>query len=153
MTSGIIEALRMPQSGHGHAGRAARGRADRPYTLPCLSARRTAEYTYGFTAIDVHGRLAVPNLVALLGWEPGTRLTVSAASGLLVLTESSQGTETVTARRHVRLPARERHWHRLVAGTRLLVVADPGAVRLVIHSPANLDGMITRSYEALGRPV
>ncbi|HZM74097.1 MAG TPA: hypothetical protein VFC19_00135 [Candidatus Limnocylindrales bacterium] len=143
MTSEIVRPLNLPTAGEVRERRTGRGAGRRPLTLPHLPALRgPKQVTCAFTAIDVHGRLAAPALLHLLGWGPGTMLEVADRGGLLLLMVSDLGTQTVTARLHVGLPAHVRHWHRLTAGTRLLLVADVDAARLVVHPPAALEAMI-----------
>jgi len=151
MTSEIVRPLNLPTAGEVRERRPGRGASRRPLTLPHLPALRGPQVTCTLTTIDVHGRLAAPALLQLLGWGPGTSLQVADRGGLLLLTVSDLGTQTVTVRWHVGLPAHVRHWHGLYAGTRLLLVADLDAARLVVHPPATLDAMITRlHHEVLG---
>jgi hypothetical protein len=152
MTSEIVRPLNLPTTPELRERRPGRGASRRPLTLPHLPALRgPQQVTCAFTAIDVHGRLAAPSLLHLLGWGPGTTLEVADRGGLLLLTVSDLGTQTVTARWHFLLPAHIRHWHGLGAGTRLLLVADPDAARLVVHPPNALHAMITQlHHEALG---
>lgn len=151
MTSDIVRPLNLPTAGEVRERRPGRGASRRPLTLPHLPTLRGPQVTCTLTTIDVHGRLAAPALLQLLGWDPGTVLEVTDRGGLLLLTAGDLGTQTVTAQLHVLLPAHIRHWHGLYAGTRLLLVADPDAARLVVHPPAALDAMITRLHrEVLG---
>lgn len=146
MTSEIVRPLNLPTVGEVRERRPGRGAGRRPLTLPYLPPLRGSQVTCTLTTIDVHGRLAAPALLQLLGWGPGTSLQVADRGGLLLLTVGDLGTQTVTAQLHVLLPAHVRHWHGLCAGTRLLLVADLDAARLVVHPPAALDAMITRMH-------
>jgi hypothetical protein len=68
-----------------------------------------------------------------------------------VVAEAEDGRLVVSGRWHVSLPAGLRRWHGLDAGTRLLLVADHDACRLVAYPPAALTEMIMRMHaEAFG---
>jgi bifunctional DNA-binding transcriptional regulator/antitoxin component of YhaV-PrlF toxin-antitoxin module len=95
------------------------------------------------TAIDRDGRLAAVGVVAALGWRQGTRLDIRLRGGLVLITADPHAVFRVTRPGHVRLPATVRHWCRLSAGSRVLIVADPVAGRLVVYPPATLRTMIT----------
>ncbi len=68
------------------------------------------------------------------------------ASDLVVVTADPAGTTVVSPQGHLRLPATLRHRCGLVAGTQLLLVADPDLRRLVVHPQASVDAMVAARY-------
>jgi hypothetical protein len=71
---------------------------------------------------------------------------VHVRDGLVVMTADPRGAVRVLPRGHLRLPASVRHWCALTAGSRVLLVAELTAARLVVHPAASIDAMITRRY-------
>ena len=102
----------------------------------------------GMAAIDRGGRLADVAVVAALGWLPGTRLDIRVRGGLVLVTADPHAAFRVTRPGQVRLPATVRHWCGLKAGSRVLLVADPAAGRLVVHPPPALHAMVTGFHAA-----
>jgi hypothetical protein len=100
----------------------------------------------GIAAIDVNGRLADGTVIPSLDWAVNTRLDIRVHGGLVVVTADPQAVFRVTRPGQVRLPATVRHWCTLTAGSRVLLVADPPAGRLVVHPPAALDVMISQYH-------
>ncbi len=128
---------------------AARALRRRPLPLPDVPRQRDSRSMYGLATLDCHGRLADRKLIAALGWKPGTRLAISETGGLFVVEADRRGVFAVIPQGHIRLPATIRHWCRLTAGDRVLLVADPDAGRLVVHPPAALDAMVGTVHEAV----
>ncbi|AXH94700.1 AbrB/MazE/SpoVT family DNA-binding domain-containing protein [Micromonospora aurantiaca] len=93
--------------------------------------------------MDCNGRLADATVIPSLGWVAGTRLDIRVSGGLVLLTADSHAVFRVTRPGQVRLPATVRHWCALAPGSRVLLVAEPAAGRLVVHPPAALHTMIT----------
>jgi hypothetical protein len=102
----------------------------------------------GIAAIDCNGRLAEATVIPTLGWTPGTQLDIRVNGGLVLITADPQAVFRVTRPGQVRLPATVRHWCGLAPGSRVLLVADPEAGRLVVHPPAALHSMITKFHAA-----
>jgi hypothetical protein len=99
--------------------------------------------------MDRHGRLADRDLLRALGWTAGQALRIRTVDGLLLIHPDTVGPDRVTNQGHVRIPAQIRHACRLEPGDRVLLVADPGRGRLVVHPPAGLDTMITSRHHEL----
>jgi hypothetical protein len=99
--------------------------------------------------LDDRGRIADRAVVRVLGWVPGTRLAMRESHGLVLVEADRQGVFAVTGAGHVRLPATVRHWCRLAAGDRVLLVAEPAYGLLVVHPPAVLDAMVDRAHAAV----
>ncbi|MEH0930943.1 AbrB/MazE/SpoVT family DNA-binding domain-containing protein [Micromonospora sp. CPCC 205558] len=99
--------------------------------------------------LDSRGRIADGSVMKELQWTPGLRLNIRERRGLIVVSADIQGVFKVTKEGHVRLPAVVRQWCGLTAGDRVLIVAEPGSARLVVHPPAKLDEMITQTHDAV----
>jgi bifunctional DNA-binding transcriptional regulator/antitoxin component of YhaV-PrlF toxin-antitoxin module len=104
---------------------------------------------YGLATIDCNGRVAETAMINALGWEPGTRLDIRENSGLVLVTASRQGVFSLAGQGYLRLPATVRHWCGLVPGDRVLLAAEPGQGRLVVHPPTALDAMITQFHASV----
>jgi hypothetical protein len=103
----------------------------------------------GMAAIDCNGRITEATVIPVLGWAPGTRLDIRAHGGLVLVTADPHAVFRVTQPGQVRLPATVRHWYGLTAGSRVLLVADPAAGRLVVHPPAAIQTMISAFHAAV----
>jgi hypothetical protein len=68
---------------------------------------------------------------------------------LLVVTADPAGSIAVSPQGHLRLAAAVRHRYGLLAGSRVLLVADRDTRRLVIHPPAALDAMVDACYAGI----
>jgi hypothetical protein len=97
-------------------------------------------------AIDVNGRLADGTVIPSLDWAANTRLDIRVHGGLVVVTADPHAVFRVTRAGQLRLPATVRHWCTLTAGSRVLLVANPAARRLVVHPPAALEAMISQYH-------
>jgi hypothetical protein len=113
--------------------------------IPLVPARHRA-WTYAVAAVDDRGRVAARPLLQILGCSPGMTVTVREQAGLLVAAADPAGASAVSPQGYLRLPAPVRHRHGLTPGSRVLLVADPDARRLVIHPPAALDAMLANCY-------
>jgi hypothetical protein len=151
MSDRIVSALIPPKAsrdgGSRQAGRA-RQRSLR-VTPPRLAPVRERSSVYGVSAVDDRGRIMAQHVLGCLGWPPGTRLAVHEQGGLVVATPDENASVRLTAAGHLRLPAPLRHWCGLEAGSRVFLVADADRQRLVLHPPASLDAMISRTYVPL----
>jgi bifunctional DNA-binding transcriptional regulator/antitoxin component of YhaV-PrlF toxin-antitoxin module len=67
-------------------------------------------------------------------------------SDLVVVIADQAGATVVSPQGHLRLPAALRQRCGLVAGTQLLLVADPPLRRLVIHPQASVEAMVAARY-------
>jgi hypothetical protein len=83
-----------------------------------------------------------------MSWSSRTRLDIREQGGLLLVTASPQGVFSLTGQGHLRLPTTVRRWCGLSTGDRVLLAAEPGDGRLVVHPPAALDAMVAWLHEA-----
>jgi hypothetical protein len=104
---------------------------------------------YGLATIDCNGRVAETAVINALGWVPGTRLDIRETGGLVLVIASRHGAFSLAGQGYLRLPATVRHWCGLVPGDRVLLAAEPGQGRLVVHPPAALDAMITQFHASV----
>ncbi|MFC0526055.1 AbrB/MazE/SpoVT family DNA-binding domain-containing protein [Phytohabitans kaempferiae] len=103
----------------------------------------------GMAAIDCNGRITESTVIPALGWAPGTCVDIRVCGGLVLVTADPHAVFRVTQPGQVRLPAAVRQWYGLTSGSRVLLVADPAAGRLVVHPPAALHTMITEFHAAV----
>jgi hypothetical protein len=114
-----------------------------------LAPARRRAWTYAVAAVDDRGRIAARPLLYSLDCPPGTTVVIREQAGLLVVTADPAGVSEVSPQGHLRLAAPVRHRYSLAAGSRVLLVADTNARRLVIHPPASLDAMVAGCYTAV----
>jgi hypothetical protein len=118
--------------------------------LPRMAPARCADrMQYAVSAVGANGRLGDRAVVRGLGWSARQRLDIREDHALIIVTADPQGGFQVSAQGFLLLPALVRHWCRLQAGDRVLVVADLDADRLVIHPPAALTSMIAAAHRAV----
>lgn len=102
---------------------------------------------YGLSTVDCRGRIADRTVIDALGWRPGVRLDVGERCGAITIAADPEGLFALTTQGHVRLPVAVRRWHRLSAGVRVLLVAEPSAGLLVVYPPIALDRLLLRLEE------
>ena len=117
-----------------------------PRLAPLVSGGSTH---YCVTSLDVSGRLGDRTLIRMLDWPPATRLEIREDHGLILAAADPRGVFRVTGQGYLMLPAAARHWCGLVAGDRVLLVADPPGGWLVVHPPAALDAMVAAAHLAV----
>jgi hypothetical protein len=114
--------------------------------VPRLAVGRERSSTYAFGAVDHRGPIAVRAVFDALGCGPGAAVLVRGRAGLVVVTADGPRETRLTPEGHLRVPLPVRRWCGLAAGARVLLVADAGEQRLVVHPVAALDAMITGLY-------
>lgn len=146
MTGQVVVPVIPPSPRSKRPGRVAAVPSHRRVSVPRLQPARERSSVYAFGAVDHRGRSAVRLIFDALGWGPGAPVTVREQSGLVVVVADPRGETRLTPEGHLRIPFAVRQWCGLAAGTRVLLVADPGEHRLVVHPVASLDTMISRLY-------
>jgi hypothetical protein len=106
---------------------------------------------YGLAVLDRYGRLAELTVLRALGWGPGQPLTLTLLAGSVLAAPCSGSPVRVGNDGYLRLPVGLRRACRLVAGDRVLLVAEPPAGRLLLHPPAALDALLDAHHTALLR--
>jgi hypothetical protein len=150
MSGEMVEPLAFPTARHApHPGEAkARAGRGRP-PLADLPPQREGGWVYGLASMDARGRLADQQVLHALGWGPGERLDIRTRHDMLIVHAHPDGVFSITNQGHLRLPAPVRRWIGLTTGERVFLAADQSARRLIVHSPAALDRMVTQSHAHL----
>jgi len=97
------------------------------------------DVVYGFGRIDASGRVADRAITSVLGWQPGDRLTVTAAAGVVIARREPVGMVTMPARPYVAIPAALRRRCGLRPGDRVLLAVLPGQDALAAYSFSVVD--------------
>src|SRR2546430_9365993 len=111
----------IPRSGQARqAGTGPAGRGRAPLPLPSLDSAsvRAIDIVYALSAVDKSGRVADRNVVRVMGWAPGTRVSIRERAGSIVVAAAADGVHRVDDRGYLLLPAAVRRWCQLKAGDR-----------------------------------
>ncbi|MEU7925064.1 hypothetical protein [Micromonospora sp. NPDC049107] len=120
--------------------------------LPLVELFSGSRDRTSFTAtssIDDRGTLTDRAAVKELGWAPGTTVSISTLpeAGIVIIRRS--GSDAVSGRGHLRLPARVRHRLRLSAGDRLLLLALVHDDILLAYLASAIDRMVTALHAGI----
>ncbi|MEW2505956.1 hypothetical protein AB0878_36385 [Amycolatopsis sp. NPDC047767] len=99
--------------------------------------------------MDGGGRLQDRGAVAALGWSPGDRLLITLVETSVVIRWRADGVFVMPRKPYVVLPAAVRRGCGALAGSRLLLVADPVQDVVVVHPEAALQMMLRTFHAAL----
>ena len=94
---------------------------------------------YGTGRIDESGRVADRAITSALGWQPGDRLTLTAAAGVVLARRDPAGMLTLPARPYLVIPAALRRRCGLRPGDRVLLAVFPAQDALAAYSFAVVD--------------
>jgi hypothetical protein len=97
------------------------------------------DVAYGFGRMDEWGRVADRAMIAALGWQPGDRLTLTAAAGVVTARRDPGGLVTMPAKPYLVIPAALRRRCGLRPGDRVLLAAFPALDALAAYSFAVVD--------------
>jgi hypothetical protein len=97
------------------------------------------DVAYGFGRMDEWGRVADRAMIAALGWQPGDRLTLTAAAGVITARRDPGGLVTMPAKPYLVIPAALRRRCGLRPGDRVLLAAFPARDALAAYSFAVVD--------------
>jgi hypothetical protein len=120
----------------------------RTLPIPSLPAPRSRSTLYGLSTVDCRGRIADRTVIDALGWRPGNRLDIGERFGAITIAADPDGLFGLTTQGHLRLPVAVRRWHRLSAGVRVLLAAEPLAGLLMVYPPIALDRLLPRLEES-----
>jgi hypothetical protein len=141
MTTPLIAPLIPPRARPGAPGSTA-GRA-RPRRLPLAAAPEIPAVpdgvVYGTGRIDESGRVADRAMTSALGWQPGDRLTLTAAAGVVIARRDPDGMVTMPARPYLVIPAAWRRRCGLRPGDRVLLAVFPARDTLAAYWFAVID--------------
>ena len=147
MTAPLIAPLIPPRgrpSGREH------GRPDTARRLPVATAPKVPavpdDVLYGFGRIDESGRVADRAMTAALGWQPGDRLTLTAAAGVVIARRDPDGMVTMPSNPYIGIPAALRRRCGLRPGDRVLLAVFPDLDTLAAYSFAVVDRAPWRTY-------
>ncbi len=121
-----------------------------PIAAPPMVPAGPDDVHYGFGRIDSSGRVADRAIVSVLGWQPGDRLTLTAAAGVVIARRDPGGLGIMPAKPYVVIPAALRRRCGLRAGDRMLLAVCPGEDTLAAYSFAVVDQAL-RSHAAFPR--
>ena len=89
--------------------------------------------------MDVSGRVGDRAVVGVLGWQPGDRLTLTGAAGVVIARRDPGGLVSMPAKPYLAIPAALRQRCGLRAGDRVLLAVFPGQDALAAYSFAVVD--------------
>jgi bifunctional DNA-binding transcriptional regulator/antitoxin component of YhaV-PrlF toxin-antitoxin module len=140
MTAPLIAPLIPPRARpggreHGRTGTARRLPAAAAPDVPAVPD----DVVYGFGRMDESGRVADRAMTSALGWQPGDRLTVTAAAGVVIARRDPGGMVTMASRPYIVIPAALRRRCGLRPGDRVLLAVFPARDALAAYSFAVVD--------------
>jgi len=97
------------------------------------------DVVYGFGRMDESGRVADRAMIAALGWQPGDRLTLTSAAGVVMARRDPAGMVTLPAKPYLVIPAALRRRCGLRPGDRVLLAVFPAEDALAAYSFAVVD--------------
>ena len=107
------------------------------------------DIVYVVSAVDKSGRVADRNVIRVMGWAPGARVSIRERGGTIVVALADDGVHRIDDRGHLLLPAVVRRWCQLQAGDRLLFAADCATGVLVGHCFTMVDGLLADVHAAV----
>src|SRR5579859_2273311 len=105
---------------------------------------------YGFGRMDSSGRVGDRAMTAALGWQPGDRLIITAAAGVVTARRDPAGMVTMPAKPYLVIPAALRRRCGLQPGDRVLLAVFPDRDALAAYSFAVVD-LALRAHAPLPR--
>jgi len=140
MTTPLIAPLIPPRGGPGGREHGRLGKARR---LPVAAAPEVPALpdgvVYGTGRIDESGRVGDRAMTSALGWQPGDRLTLTAAAGVVFARRDPDGMVALPARPYLVIPAALRRRCGLRPGDRVLLAVFPAQDALAAYSFAVVD--------------
>lgn len=97
------------------------------------------------TTVDDRGRMSNRSPIRFLGWRPCQRIRLNLIAGvnvLLVADPADDGRTTLESRGYLRLPSEIRWCAQIVAGDRLLAIADRRCSQLIVYPPTVLQRVL-----------
>ena len=105
-----------------------------PLPIPALPDLATdGQRRFSTALLDASGRIQDRGIVTALDWKPGDRLLITQIRSSAVICRRGDGVFRMTSKPYVVLPAPVRRGCRVLAGSRVLLVADLAHDVLVVH--------------------
>ena len=124
-----------------------------PMGLPPLRDLHAADGPrLSIALMDGGGRLQDRGAVAALGWSQGDRLLITIVRTSVVIRRRPDGVFVMPRKPYVALPAPVRRGCGALAGSRLLLVADPVHDVLIVHPEAAVQAMLRTFHTSLAAP-
>ncbi len=140
MTAPLIAPLIPPR---GRPGGREQGRPATTRRLPMATVPEVPvvpdDVVYGLGRMDESGRVADRAMTSALGWQPGDRLTLTAAAGVVIACRDPGGMVTMPSKPYLMIPAALRRRCGLRPGDRVLLAVFPDRDALAAYSFAVVD--------------
>lgn len=121
----------------------------RRHSMPTLPRRQMSSAVLELAAVDQWGRVVAHASMTALGWFAADHIDFREKNGLILVTKHPGGACVLTKDGQLRLPVWVRRWCGLDGGSRVLVVAEPAAQRMVLHPIAVLDALVAQCHAAI----
>ena len=140
MTAPLIAPLIPPRA---RSGVREHGRAATARRLPVAAAPAVPDdVMYGFGRMGESDRVADRAMTSALGWQPGDRLTLTAAAGVVIARRDPGGMVTMASKPYLVIPAALRRRCGLRPGDRVLLAVFPDQDALAAYSFAVVDQVL-----------
>jgi bifunctional DNA-binding transcriptional regulator/antitoxin component of YhaV-PrlF toxin-antitoxin module len=150
MTTSLIAPVIPPRA---RPGGPERGRAVTARRLPVAGVHEVPavpdDVLYGFGRMDESGRVADRAMTTALGWQPGDRLTLTAAAGVIIARRDADGAVTMPRKPYIVIPAALRRRCGLRPGDGVLLAVFPAQDALAAYSFAVVDQALRACAPAL----
>ncbi|WP_326952266.1 hypothetical protein [Amycolatopsis sp. NBC_01286] len=121
-----------------------------PLPVPALPDLATdGQRRFSTALLDASGRIQDRGIVTALDWKPGDRLLITQIRSSAVICRRGDGIFRMTTKPYVVLPAPVRHGCRVLAGSRVLLVADLTQDVLVVHPEHVVHTMLRNFHTTL----
>lgn len=121
-----------------------------PLPMPVLpDLASDGQRRFSTALLDASGRIQDRGVVTALGWRPGDRLLITRIGSSVVICRRGDGVFRMASKPYVVLPAAVRHGCGVLAGSRVLLVADLAQDVLVVHPEHVVHAMLRDFHTAL----
>lgn len=121
-----------------------------PLPVPALpDLASDGQRRFSTALLDTSGRIQDRGVVGALGWRPGDRLLITRIRSSVVICRRGDGVFRMTSKPYVVLPAVVRRGCGVLAGSRVLLVADLVQDVLVVHPEHVVHAMLRDFHTTL----